>query len=244
VPVAARRIRGALRRRRPIRFGSFRRLSPISRNFGFDRGTPVDRYYVHEFLRRYAGHPGYVMGDIRGRVLEIGEDLYTREFGRWGEPDSYVEKADILHVDEANPDATFVGDLTDVGTVPADTFDCLICTQTLHLIYDVKTAVANAHRLLKPGGVLLATVPGISQVCRPDIDLWGDYWRFTTHSARRLMEEVFPPENVRVEAYGNVLSSMSFLQGLAAEDLRPDELDARDPDYELLITVRAIKQSA
>jgi len=38
-----------------------------------------------------------------------------------------------------------------------------------------------------------------------------------------------------------VLAAVAFLHGLAAEDLRPEELDYHDADYELLITVRAIK---
>ena len=66
-------------------------------------------------------------------------------------------------------------------------------------------------------------------------------WRFTTLSARRLFGEVFPTENVTVEAYGNVLVAVAFLHGLAAEELRQEELDHRDPDYEVLITVRAVK---
>jgi len=38
-----------------------------------------------------------------------------------------------------------------------------VFTQTLHLIYDVRSAIRTLHRVLKPGGVLLATFPGISQ---------------------------------------------------------------------------------
>jgi len=68
-----------------------------------------------------------------------------------------------------------------------------------------------------------------------------DRWRFTTLSAQKLFEEVFSPVNVTVASYGNVLAANAFLHGLAGEELRPQELDHQDPDYELLITVRAIK---
>jgi SAM-dependent methyltransferase len=224
-----------------VRFGSLRRLSPVSRNFGWGRGTPLDRYYIDDFLERHAGQPGYAIGDIRGHVLEIGEDHYARRFGRWGEPDSYVDRVDILHSDEGNPAATIVGDLTAADHIPSDGFDCVICTQTLLMIYDVGAAIRTIHRILKPGGVVLTTVPGISQICRPDIDLWGDYWRFTTRSVRRLLEEVFPPENVTVEAYGNVLTATAFLQGIVVEELRREELDVRDPEYQLMIAARAVK---
>jgi hypothetical protein len=89
--------------------------------------------------------------------------------------------------------------------------------------------------------VVLATVPGISQIVRYDMDRWGDFWRFTSLSARRLFECGFPEGDVRVETHGNVLAATAFLQGLSTRDLRPDELNFRDPDYEVLITVRAVK---
>jgi SAM-dependent methyltransferase len=245
VPVAVRRrIRRRVRRVWPpvgfVRFGSLRRLTPISRRFGGDRGLPIDRYYIEHFLDRHGGRSEYVVGDIHGRVLEVGDAYYVHRFG----DRSRIEQVDVLHVDESNPQATIVGDLTRPETVPRDAFDCVICTQTLLLIYDVHAAVGTLHAMLKPGGVALVTVPGISQLCRPDVDLWGDYWRFTTRSARRLFEEHFPPENVTVEAYGNVLTAISFLHGLAAEDLRKAELDLRDPDFEVSICVRAVKPAA
>jgi len=218
-----------------VRFGSLRRLTPFSRRYGFERGTPIDRYYIDSFLVRHAGEEEYGTGDIRGRVLEIGGDTYTRRFG------GAVSQSDVLHDSSVRPEATIVGDLTSPDSVPADTFDCAICTQTLHLIYDVRTAIGTLRRALKPGGVLLATVPGISQICRPEMDIWGDYWRFTTLSARRLLEEFFPGENVSVESFGNVLTSAAFLYGVAAEELKEQELDPRDPDYELMIAIRAVK---
>lgn len=212
-----------------VRFGSLRRLTPISRVFGFDRGLCIDRYYIEQFLSAHAQ-------DIQGHVLEIGDDTYTQRFG-----ENRLTKSDVLHVTEGNPKATIVADLTCAEHIPADTFDCIIFTQTLPFIYNVRAAVQTLHRILKPGGVLLATFPGISQISRYDMERWGDYWRFTTLSARRLFGEVFPPENVNVKAYGNVLTAIAFLHGLAADELKREELDYHDPDYEVLITVRAVK---
>jgi SAM-dependent methyltransferase len=227
-----------------VRFGSLRRLTPISRRFGSDRGRPIDRYYIESFLARHAGASGWVAGDIRGRVLEVGEDLYARKFGGWHADGSPVTKVDVLSADASNPRATVVADLASGEGLEDAAYDCVICTQTLLLIYEVRDAVRTIERVLAPGGVLLATVPGISQLCRPYSDLDGDYWRFTSRSARRLFEEFFPPQNVTVEAHGNVLSAIAFLEGIAAEELRREELDVRDPDYEVLIAVRARKEPA
>ena len=212
-----------------VRFGDLRRVEPLTRSFGFERGQPVDRYYIERFLERHAA-------DVRGRVLEIGEDIYTRRFGR-----DRVHVADVLDLKADNPRATFVADLTRAEQVPSEAFDCVIFTQTLQFIYDAPAAIRTLHRILKPGGVLLGTFPAVSQICRYDMERWGDYWRFTTASIRRLLGDAFGPERVTVGSYGNVLAAASFLYGLAAEDLRPRELDAHDPDYELLIVGRAVR---
>lgn len=215
--------------RDPVHFGDLQRVTPITRSFGFERGLPVDRYYLERFLTAHAE-------DVHGRVLEFGDNTYTRRFG--GEQ---VTRSDVLHAAEGNPQATIVADLANAGQIPADAFDCVICTQTLQYLYEIRPAIRSLHQILKPGGVLLATVPGISQLSRYDMDRWGEYWRFTSLSARRLFEEVFPGENVAVAAHGNVLTATTFLYGLAVEDLQPDALEHYDPDYELLITLRAVK---
>ena len=212
-----------------VSFGDLRRLTPISSNWGYDRGRPIDRYYIETFLAAHSH-------DIHGRVLEIGDNNYTREFGT----DRVIE-SDVLNFQQGVPGTTIVGDLESAPQIPSNTFDCIILTQTLQLIYNVSAAVKTAHRILKPGGVLLATFPGISQTYD---DLWADkwYWNFTVVSAQRLFEEVFSIENVTVQGFGNVLAATAFLQGLAVAELNQQELDYTDLGYEVTITARALKE--
>jgi hypothetical protein len=212
-----------------VRYGNLRRLQPVSRAFGTDRGQCVDRHYIEAFL-------GDNRDCIRGRVLEIGDPEYTRKFGG-----SAVTRSDVLHAVSGNPQATLVGDLATGEGIPENAFDCMILTQTFLCIYDVKAAVRNAYRALKPKGVLLVTIPGISQISRYDMDRWGDFWRFTDASSRRLFGEVFGESNVDVHTHGNVLVACAFLQGISAGELTQEELDYRDPDYQVTITVRAMK---
>jgi glycosyltransferase involved in cell wall biosynthesis/SAM-dependent methyltransferase len=213
-----------------VDFGSLRRLMPVSRIFGFDRGVPIDRYYIERFLADHAT-------DIRGNVLEIGDSSYTRRFGG-----DRVTRSDVLHAVDGNPQATLVADLTCADHLPSAAFDCIICTQTLMFIFDIRAALQALCRMLKPQGVLLVTVAGVShQISRHDMDRWGDYWRFTSLSVRLLFEEIFPPTNIAVRAEGNVLAAMAFLHGLVVDDLRQEELDHCDPDYEVSIGVRAVK---
>jgi SAM-dependent methyltransferase len=211
-----------------VRFGDLHRVRPISQSFGFDRGQPVDRYYIERFLARHAS-------EIVGRVLEVGDDTYTRKFGG-----ARVTRSDVLHVRAGNPRATFVGDITDPMVLPSHTFNCIVFTQTLQLIYDVRAAIAQLHRALAPGGVVLATVPGISQIDRGE---WGQtwFWSFTPAAMERLFGDIFGPEAVMVKRYGNVFAATSFLQGLAVEELDTSDLDPVDRAYPVIVTVRARK---
>jgi len=212
-----------------VRMGDLRRLTPFSRDFGFDRGMPVDRYYIEKYL---AGK----QEDIQGHVLEILEPLYTRQFGH-----ERVIKSDVLHIEPGNPQATIVGDLTRADHIPSDTFDCVILTQTMQLIYDLRATIQTLYRILKPGGVLLTTIPGISPISRYDMDRWGYYWGFTSLSARRLFAEAFPEDHIEIHAYGNVLTASAFLYGIVTEELTQQELDHLDPDYQVIIAIRAVK---
>jgi SAM-dependent methyltransferase len=213
---------------RSLDWGSLRRTSPIARLFGFYRGLPIDRYYIESFLSRYGR-------DIRGRVLEIGDNSYTLRFGA-----ERVSRSDVLHVNPGSPGATIIGTLEDGENIPSGVFDCIILTQTLHLIYEIRAAISTVHRILKPGGVVLATVPGITQISHSD---WGHtwYWALTRHSAHRLFCEKFDPEALSVESHGNVLAASAMLHGLVVSELRTDELDVRDPAFEVSIQIRGTR---
>lgn len=216
-------------RRRTV-LGVSRRI-PVSRAFGWDRGTPIDRVYIERFLERNAA-------DIHGTVLEIEDPSYTQRFGG-----DKVTRSEVLHAMEGNPNATFVGDLESGENIPTDRYDCIILTETLYLIGDMRAALVNARNALRPGGVLLVTSGFLMPIdieCRP---VWQDRWRFSTQGAEWLFGQVFGPENVTVKQHGNVLTASAFLYGLAAEDLRKSDFEYDDEElqYPVTVMVRAVK---
>lgn len=204
-------------------------VRPVSDRWGWERGTPVDRYYIEQFLASHAG-------DVRGRTLEVKDADYTKRL------DHGVTRVDVLDIDPANPDATIIADLSVGDGIPAGQFDCFVLTQTLQLIYDVRGAVAQCHRLLKPGGVLLATVPTVSRIVHGDGLLW-DYWRFTAGSCTRLFGDVFGSEQIEVRTWGNVLAGVAFLRGTSYQEIPRRKLDVNDPYFPILVTVRAVKRA-
>lgn len=150
------------------------RLTPFSRACGADRGTPVDRYYIERFLADHAD-------DIHGRVLEMGDRIYTQKYGG-----RRVTQSDVLFPRAGKPGVTIVDDLQTGNNLPSDAFDCVVFTQTFQLIYDSRAALQTLHRILKPGGVVLATFPGVSQLVQDADEGWYDYWRWNASGARRL----------------------------------------------------------
>lgn len=230
------RCRGAARRssvvfNRVTDWSVLRRLQPYRPDFGFHYGKCIDRYYIERFL---AAHKD----SIRGHVVEIGSDDYIKLFG-----DARVEESDVLDIDEHNEKRTLTLDLAQPASAPENVFDCVLCIQTLFEIYNHAAALISLHKMLKPGGVLLASLPGISQRVRGRMLGGGgtDWWRYTTHSATRMFADVFGESNVEVCTYGNVLTATAFLHGLVATELTRAELEYNDPDYEVTIGVKATK---
>lgn len=209
-----------------MRIGRVSRLSPLSRDFGFSRGTPIDRYYIERFLQGYSG-------DIRGAALEIGDDSYCRMFGG-----DRIDSQDVLHIEGGRSGATITGDLAAPETLPLRTFDCVILTQTLHLILDPAAAVAHLRHALKPGGILLITVPGVSSVDRGE---WGERWcwSMTERSLHGLLATAFDPNEVSVATYGNLFAATAFLHGASVEDTGTARLDPLDPSYPVIVAAGA-----
>jgi SAM-dependent methyltransferase len=230
-PPARARLRRLLRLRRLVRrprWGNLRRPRPFSEHFGNDRGTPVDRVYIERFLAEHAA-------DVRGHALEVGDAGYTRRYGGGA-----VTTSNVLDIDPANRAATIVADLGRPGSLPADRFDCFLLVQTLQYVADVPVALQNAWRSLRPGGVLLICVPGISRL-DPDPGPDHDLHRFTPAGLAATLRAAFPEAGQRSVGYGNLLAAVAFLYGIAAEELRPEELAAYDPSYPVLAAARVVK---
>ncbi len=197
------------------------RLAPLSTRFGFDRGTPIDRYWIENFL---AEHQAL----ITGNCLEVTDNTYTKRFGM------KVHKSDVLDINPKNGKANIISDLRDLKNVKDNSYDCIVLTHVLGLIDDLPSAVTAMHRVLKPGGSVLITTSCFS----PDYDHLG-YWRFTPNALRFLFDKRF---SVDVRTYGNVLAGQAFWVGMAQEELTKEQLNFNDPRYPCIVAMRATKK--
>lgn len=201
-------------------------VRPLSEAFGEDRGYPITRYYVEQFLQQH-------VADVRGQCLEFEGRDYVERYGA-----DAVEQCDVLNLEPDNPAATIVADLTAPNDIPSDRYDCVIATFVLHEIFDVDAAVRELERILKPGGVLLVAVPHVT-MCEPR---YNERWRFTRQGLTELLGRHFDTETTTIEAYGNSLTAAAQMRGLVAEELTDAELDAHDHRFAVVICARAVKR--
>lgn len=211
-----------------ISWGDFKSVTPFSKDFGFDRSGPIDRYYIENFLASESEH-------IKGNVLEIADNVYTLKYGG-----NKVTKSDVLHLNADTPDATYIGDLSKGDHLPSDHFDCIILTQTLHFIYDYSSALKHCYRMLKKDGVLLVTVPGISPIDRGE---WGKswLWSFNDLSMKKIFSELFPADPIEIQTYGNVYAAVAFLHGVGINEADRSKLDIRDTAFDVIVTIQLKK---
>lgn len=206
------------------RWGNLRRATPFSTYFGFDRGTPIDRYYVHRFLTEW-------QHDITGDVLEIQLASVAQRYGQ------HVVRMDTVDIDPRFA-PTYCCDLAlSEGVIPSDAYDCFVLPNTLSFLRDLDGSLRHALRVVKPGGAILATVPVIGQLDSGGID----YWRLTPDGWRETVARAWPGCEVSVHGYGNCLASVAAVMGLAAEELTSAELDRWDPRCPALVGIRCRK---
>jgi hypothetical protein len=219
-------LRCLVRRKGLPLWGNLRRIKPFSTSFGSDRGTPVDRYYLHKFLEQ---NRAYITGD----VLEIQMPGYTYQYGH------NIRRAHSIDI-HPQVQPTFVCDLAHSESIlPSESYDCFLLPNTLCVLYDIEGCLRHALRVIKPGGVILASTASFVPLA-PD---YPDYWRLTAAGWMEIAQRVWPNCDVLVESYGNCLAAVAAMLGLALEELTPAELDVFDPHYPVLITIFCRKLS-
>lgn len=141
------------------------------------------RDIVHSFVPRYA----------RGRTLDVGAG--TAKYR------SFIQK----HVDEyitsdlmPESGADIIEDASHM-TSPNDTYDTILSFQVLEHVRDPQAVAAEMFRVLKPGGMVIATAPFLIQEHADP----SDYHRYTRHGFRALFERA-GLQVVEVGAYGGL----------------------------------------
>jgi hypothetical protein len=202
------------------RWGNLRRTTPFSSTYGFERGQPIDRYYLHKFL---ASHHDLIAGD----VLETQGSSYAERFGH------DLTRADSFD-NEPRFQPTYLCDFADCGSIiPDRAYDCLLLPNTLMHFRELDRCLAHALRVVRPGGAILASVAGLLPLTSDA----ADYWRLTPDGWREKLAVAWGGTRLEVAGHGNCLASVGAQLGLALEELTEAELDVQDPRYPVLTTI-------
>lgn len=218
---------------RRLRCLQFRRLRPLAD--GRQRGLPIVRYYWGEFLERHRA-------EIHGHALEIGGTETIRRYGG-----AALTRADGLDLAHHSPEITVVADLTHADEVAAETYDCFVNQFTMHLIYDVESALFHSLRILKAGGTLLINFPSVEYCFARGLDMGTGaplyvFWQFTPIQVENLLRRIGLTESeFELEVFGNLFARIAYQLNLPADELTRSELDYVDEGHPLLICVRVTK---
>ena len=205
-----------------VRFGDFGRLWPFSHRFGFDRGAPVDRYYLQQFVRS-------IRPVVRGRCLEIGGSLKNNWLYRFD-----VDEFRTLELEQSRVADDLVGDAADRGVLDPESWDSILAFHVLEHCPNPFAVASNMCAWLRPNGHACIVVPCAQRVHNYP----GDYWRFMPDGLRVLFRDF---SEVNVSTYGNPLTVVSNYLALSHTELLAEDMDAVHPDYPVLACVVARK---
>lgn len=205
-----------------IDFGDLKRELPFCPNFGFSRGTPVDRFYLGSFINE-------VRARISGRTLEIGGRLNNRQIYGLTNITSY-ETMDLSPTNSP----TVVADAHDINAIGIGSVNSIILFNVLEHCSRPWIVVGNLHEWLATGGKVFCAVPNAQRLHRDP----KDFWRILPDALAELFKRF---GYIEIKAYGNLISSIAALSGISAEELNATELARTDERYPVLSCIVAEK---
>lgn len=205
-----------------INWGDLKKTVPICQAFGLTRGTPVDRYYLSQYLKE-------IQTQIDGNILEIGGIPKDKDFYEVNPGTSYQ----IMNI-EPGLGIDIVGDAHDPSIIKPESFDSIVIFNVLEHCYAPWQVVENIYTGLKPGGKCFAMVPSAIRLHATPMDYWRPLpdafaWMFRNFS------------NQKLYIYGNPMTVIASYHGIATEELTTAELDAYHPDYPVATCIVAQK---
>jgi SAM-dependent methyltransferase len=117
------------------------------------------------------------------RILEIGSGRQDMGEGAFSMKHLFGDDCDFVQSD-FNPEyGHMVVDVTAMDF--EEEWDVILCVSVVEHVPDVPAAIKHIHHALKPGGSAVIVAP----MCFPYHDEPADYWRFTVHGVKNLLQD-------------------------------------------------------
>ena len=104
-----------IRKKTPIVFGDLTKITPVSRNFGLDRGSAISRHYIDSFIAQNEHH-------FRGDGLEVGETRYLSRHGDLLRSKCILAISNEAVASRNGSNDILIGDLASLNPSEADRF--------------------------------------------------------------------------------------------------------------------------
>jgi SAM-dependent methyltransferase len=117
---------------------------------------------------------------VHGKCIDIGcGDMPYRKL-----IEDRAEQYDSLDMERRVPDVKFIGSVQDMNMIENSTYDSALCLEVLEHVRDPFKAVSEINRIMKPGGILVCSVPHLSRLHEEP----NDYFRYTKYGLTHLFE--------------------------------------------------------
>lgn len=143
--------------------------------------SPRRRFFSPAYYSQYQLTLPLMRRYVSGRLIDLGcgsmpyKSLIADRVNAYDSLDAYPHSSEL----------TYVGDIQNMSMIAAETYDSAICLEVLEHVPDPFRAAAEILRILKPGGILVLSVPHLSRLHGEP----HDYYRFTRYGVRRLLEK-------------------------------------------------------
>lgn len=118
-------------------------------------------------------------GAAKGKLIDVGcGDMPYRKMLL-----KLVDKYESIDRERRVPEVDYEGDIQDMSILPDDAYDTAICLEVLEHVPDTGAALSELRRIIKPGGILIISVPHISRLHEEPYD----FYRFTEYGLRHLL---------------------------------------------------------
>jgi len=182
----------------------------LDQDFGSNRGTPLDRELIEQFLRKMA-----MEVQAPSRTLEFGDTTFTQKL--FPQSENWILEYEPNMDIKVHRNLTLRGDLMCDIEANIPPFDLIVSTQLLAFTENPFSAARTLVSLLEKNGTILGTEPQFSPISRFDDHKWGDFFRFTQKGILSLFNRTGP---IKIETFpiGNWATTLAIFQGFCRED--------------------------
>ena len=138
-------------------------------------------------------------------ISKYESDGKTLEIGSWGEPSYSRFFLNRVGMDiKGGKGVDLVASAYDIP-FEDNSFEIVLCLSVLEHLEDPKKALREMHRVLKPNGTILVSVPFMFPIHESP----NDFWRFTKYGLKKLFEKGW--EIIEIKAETNTTEFLAVI---------------------------------